>query len=184
MWTHALTLPRTIRQIVRHILLRSTFTDYMMSSVLSNSCPSIQSELLTPFDTHPYSTWISWFPVLFYTTIYIGDLHRRISPVPTTDAAQDALNAEATRLGSRALFWFSIVSFASNVLLSLVTTDSVSGSGASERRPHLRFGYGTRDAWWKRILKVLKVPVWMRIHLASLWALGHFVFAGCMFATL
>jgi solute carrier family 45 protein 1/2/4 len=104
--------------------------------------------------------------------------------VPTTDEARDALNAEATRLGSRALFQSAVVSFAGNVLLPLVVAESASPTITSEQRPHLRFGYGTRGVWWKRILKVLKVPVWMRIHLANLWALGHFVFAGCMFATL
>ena len=67
------------------------------------------------------SSWIGWFPVLFYTTAFIGDLHKRSSSLPLDDPG---LDAEATRLGTRALFFSSLVSLAGNVFLPLVVAES------------------------------------------------------------
>jgi solute carrier family 45 protein 1/2/4 len=126
---------------------------------------------------------MAWFPILFYTTLYIGDLYKRSSPIPSTEDGRTAFDAEATRLGSRALFWSSVVSMVGNIVLPAFVTEPAASS-ENEQKPHLRFGYGSKDTWWKGLLKHVGVPVWMRIHLASLWALSHVVFALCMFATL
>ncbi|KAF9450782.1 hypothetical protein P691DRAFT_664570 [Macrolepiota fuliginosa MF-IS2] len=160
------TLPSTSQPRVSHSILVSAF-----------------SRLLTPLITNLSSAWLGWFPILFYTTIYIGDLYKRSSPIPFTDEARATLDAEATRSGSRALFWSSVVSLVSNVVLPVFVTESASSSGDEPQKPHLRFGYGSRDHWWTRLERLVRVPMWMRIHMANLWALSHLVFAGCMFAT-
>ncbi|KAF7978571.1 hypothetical protein HWV62_45505 [Athelia sp. TMB] len=61
------------------------------------------------------SAWLGWFPILFYTTVYVGDIYKR--NVPATVARDDALDAEATRLGSRALLCSAIVTLAGNLVL-------------------------------------------------------------------
>src|SRR6202030_3312514 len=54
------------------------------------------------------SAWIAWFPVLFYSTLYVGDLYKHSMPPATTDEQQTLIDDEALRLGSRALFYSAL----------------------------------------------------------------------------
>ena len=117
-----------------------------------------------------HSSWIGWFPVLFYTSAFIGDLHKQGSTLPPDDPE---LDAESTRLGTRALFYSSLLSFAGNVLLPFIVAES-----ARSRRLLERKLAQARKSAWARVYDRLKV------HLATLWATSHLVFAICMFATL
>lgn len=110
--------------------------------------------------------------MLFYTTAFIGELHKRTSPVPTDDAGFEALDAEATRLGSRALFYSSILSLTANIVLPFFVREARSSRVLEERLRARAAG------WWRRAHEAMKV------HLAALWAASHLVFAVCMVATL
>ncbi|KAI0365167.1 MFS general substrate transporter [Pilatotrama ljubarskyi] len=116
-----------------------------------------------------FFSWIGWFPVLFYTTAFIGDLHKRSSPLPADDPA---LDAEATRLGTRALFYSSLLSLTSNILLPFFVAES-----ARSRRLLERKLVQAHKSTWVRMYERIKVG------LATLWATGHLLFAVCMFAT-
>ncbi|KAF9441266.1 hypothetical protein P691DRAFT_779866 [Macrolepiota fuliginosa MF-IS2] len=129
-----------------------------------------------------FFSWLGWSLVLAYTSIYIGDIYKRSSPVPDTAEARASLDAEAARSGSRALFWSSVVWLISIFVLPVFVTDSASSAG-SEQKPNLHLGCDSGDTWWIRLKKLARVPRWMRIDMASLWALSHLVFAVCMFAT-
>ncbi|OCH90826.1 MFS general substrate transporter [Obba rivulosa] len=119
-----------------------------------------------------FFAWVGWFPVLFYTTAFIGELHKRSSPVPSTDAEQEFLDAEATRLGSRALFYSSILSLTANIILPFFVREAKSSRVLEER-----LAAGRGQLWWQRLYEKLKVD------LATLWAVSHLVFAVCMTAT-
>ncbi|KZP28701.1 MFS general substrate transporter, partial [Athelia psychrophila] len=108
-----------------------------------------------------FFTWLGWFPVLFYTTVYVGDIYKRTAPpsVPR-DAAFDA---EATRLGTQALLCSAVVCLAGNVLLPFC----ISSRNSRQYSGRTRGGWG---AGWK-------------MHLATMWAISHLVFACCMGAT-
>jgi solute carrier family 45, member 1/2/4 len=78
---------------------------------------------------------MAWYPLMFYTSIYIGDLYKRANPLAhdnldTETLRQNALarDAEATRLGSRALFYSSVVALILTWLLP-----GVVAAPASER---------------------------------------------------
>ncbi|KAI0658261.1 MFS general substrate transporter [Cubamyces menziesii] len=116
-----------------------------------------------------FFSWIGWFPVLFYTTAFIGDLHKRSSSLPPDDPA---LDAEATRLGTRALFYSSLLSLTANILLPFFAAES-----ARSRRLLERKLVQAHKSAWVRMYERIKVS------LATLWATGHLVFAVCMFAT-
>lgn len=170
-WSNMKTLPHVIRQIVCvsslvrcvwSLIRRPAPVSHPVFVRFSSYCPE-------PFLT-PISAWIAWFPILFYSTIYIGDLYKWGAPVAATDEEQLLLDAEATRLGSRALFFSSILSLIVNVALPAFVPDS---STPSVRTTH--------ETWWDRICRV---PKWLQIDLATLWAVSHLVFAACMFATL
>ncbi|KAI0752960.1 MFS general substrate transporter [Daedaleopsis nitida] len=116
-----------------------------------------------------FFSWIGWFPVLFYTTAFIGDLHKQSSTLPADDPI---LDAEATRLGTRALFYSSILSFAGNILLPFIVAESARSRKLLERK----LAKARRNLWVRLYNR-------MKVHLASLWAASHLLFAICMFAT-
>jgi solute carrier family 45 protein 1/2/4 len=85
------------------------------------------------------------------------------------------LNAEATRLGTRALFFSSIVSLATNFLAPyLVVTEN-------DRERSRPSGNGFREVPGSGLAQRLRPP---KMHIATLWAISHGVFAACMGATL
>ncbi|KAL7284922.1 hypothetical protein ACG7TL_000010 [Trametes sanguinea] len=116
-----------------------------------------------------FFSWMGWFPVLFYTSAFIGDLHKRSSPLPADDPA---LDAEATRLGTRALFYSAVLSLAANILLPFFVAESARSRRLLERK----LVQAHKSAWAKMYERV-------KVGLATLWAAGHLVFAVCMFAT-
>ncbi|KAF8627150.1 hypothetical protein AX17_006367 [Amanita inopinata Kibby_2008] len=159
-----------------------------------------------------FFAWLSWFPILFYTTIYIGDLYKRAffasATSPLSDEDQITLNAEATRSGSRALFCSSLVSLIGNVVLPYFVSEAARElDSPSERRikpPGRRYlgsatdstetngNYGPsgvetgRHTWRAFLAKIsssLRVPQGWQFHLASLWAFSHLVISLCMFGT-
>ncbi|KAF9474838.1 MFS general substrate transporter [Pholiota conissans] len=119
-----------------------------------------------------FFAWIAWFPVLFYSTLYVGDLYKRTANPATTDAEKASLDAEATRLGSRALFYSSILSLFVNLTLPAFVPEAAGSS-----KP------GTPKQMPSFLERICRVPRVLQIHLSTLWAVSHLVFAGCMFAT-
>jgi len=121
--------------------------------------------------------WIGWFPVLFWTSLYVGELHKGNSPTPGTDAAQAALDAEATRLGSRAMLCNALASFVVSVVAPFFV------SSGYENRNGSREGTDNQGSGWLEQLH----GRWFRrpkVHLAFLWAFSHGIFAVCMLSTL
>jgi solute carrier family 45 protein 1/2/4 len=118
------------------------------------------------------SAWLAWFPTLFYSSLYVGELHKRASPVPpgSDPSAILALEAEANRFGSRALFYSSVISLAMNVFLPYFVMEARSDKHLDiTRSPSVR-----KRTCFERV----------QVHLAGLWTVSHAVFACCMAATL
>jgi len=101
-----------------------------------------------------------------YTTLYIGELHKQLSPPPGDDSSAIVLEEEATRLGARALFYSALVSLAANTIMPVFVVHANEVATFSPLQPN--------KPWLERV----------RVHLATLWAFSHFVFAFCMAATL
>lgn len=118
------------------------------------------------------SAWIGWFPVLFNTTEFIAELHKR-SVGSDTSLTPEQILEEGARLGSRAMFYNALLSLTANVLLPLFVSEA-----GSRKQLESALGAGTRRAWWVRLYDRIK------IHLGTLWAISHLVFAICMGATL
>ncbi|KIY49686.1 MFS general substrate transporter [Fistulina hepatica ATCC 64428] len=123
-----------------------------------------------------FFAWIGWFPVLFYTSMYIGDLYKhsfyasRSPGDPELSAEElEALEEQATRLGSRALLFSSLVTLVATFVLPYFVSESANDNG------HARL----RGA--KNFIKTLASR--FKIHLAMLWAFSHALFAVCMVMT-
>jgi len=111
-----------------------------------------------------FFAWLAWFPILFYTTIYISDLYKRSLPLSAFEGNIEDIDAEGTRLGSQAQLFSALLALATNFSAPFVVLD-----GDSSSRP---MHVGPPKQWWQR-----------KIHLATLWAGSHLVFAFCMFGT-
>ncbi|KAG6827803.1 hypothetical protein H0H92_010409 [Tricholoma furcatifolium] len=122
-----------------------------------------------------FFAWIAWFPILFYTTIYIGDLYRRSTPISASTTI-DERNAEATRLGTRALFYSSVLSLFLNIILPAFVATSTKRARTQQQR--------TSSSSGKGIWSWFQIPERMKVKLATLWAMSHLVLAGCMLSTL
>ncbi|KAG1752015.1 major facilitator superfamily domain-containing protein [Suillus lakei] len=112
-----------------------------------------------------FFAWLAWFPVLFYTTVYIGELHKRVSPHPADDSSAVILEEEATRLGARALFYSALVSLAANIVMPFFVVHAKEVAILSPLQP--------KKPWSERV----------QVHLATLWAFSLFIFVFCMAAT-
>ncbi|KAG5644844.1 hypothetical protein DXG03_007572 [Asterophora parasitica] len=124
-----------------------------------------------------FFAWIAWFPILFYTTIYIGDLYRRFTPLSAT-ASPTERDAEATRLGTRALFFSAILSLFLNVILPAFVATPATRTHTRRRANSRAVQAEPQTAWaW------VKVPESLKVNLASLWAVSHLVLGGCMLGT-
>ncbi|KAG6849814.1 hypothetical protein H0H93_004763 [Arthromyces matolae] len=121
--------------------------------------------------------WIAWFPILFYTTIYIGDLYRRSTPL-SPDISEAERDNEATRLGTRALFYSSVLALFLNIVLPAFVATPVT---RQRQRADSRASPGSPKsegewAW-------LRIPERMKVNLGTLWAMSQLVLAGCMLGT-
>jgi solute carrier family 45, member 1/2/4 len=117
---------------------------------------------------------MAWFPIIFYSTLYVGDLYKRSLPAATTDEEQFLIDAEATRSASRALFYSALLTLSSNLILPTFVLEAAE---------HPSQNHIIRESlpWWKRICHM---PRGMQVHLVTMWPISHLVFAVCMFATL
>ncbi|KAJ5145927.1 uncharacterized protein N7515_000491 [Penicillium bovifimosum] len=97
------------------------------------------------------AAWVGWFPFLFYSTTYIGQLY--VNPIfadhPNLPAKDiDIAWEEATRVGTFALLIYAVISFLANMLLPLFVVPSygpipqtdthqepLEGSSDDEREP-------------------------------------------------
>ncbi|KAE8446687.1 hypothetical protein EG329_011731 [Mollisiaceae sp. DMI_Dod_QoI] len=128
-----------------------------------------------------FFAWIGYFPQLFYSSSYIGDIYvqpyLRENP-NMTPAEIDALYQTATRMGTFALLIYAITSLATNVFLPFFIAPSYDAESESESSIHSKHSYTTRVS---QFMEKLIIP-WLTLRRA--WLCSHLIFAGCMFSTL
>ncbi|KAG8942104.1 hypothetical protein FRC04_003859 [Tulasnella sp. 424] len=131
-----------------------------------------------------FFSWIAWFPVLFFSTVWVGEIYTReaLAKDPSLSPDDPTLQADATRAGSRALLWSSILSLGSSILLPFLVHQSSFNEDEDEKPWANGTGRSRRgDDSWARVFQWLKS---MRIHLATLWMISHLLFAITMGLTL
>ncbi|CRG88597.1 putative Na(+)/H(+) antiporter C15A10,06 [Talaromyces islandicus] len=155
------------------------------------------------------AAWVGWFPFLFYSTTYIGQLY--VNPIfeehpdlPETEV--DRAWEDATRIGTFALLINAIITLASNIILPVLTVPSygrvraaASNADSQRRRDSLEDEEGTTSEPLlegghpivtnsndddndekPNILKKLRIP---GLTLRRTWLLSHLLFALCMLST-
>lgn len=126
-----------------------------------------------------FFAWIGYFPQLFYSSSYIGDIYVQpylIKNPNMTPEEIDALYQTATRMGTFALLIYAITSLATNVLLPFFVAPSYDAE--YEDSINSKDDNASRVS---RFLEKLVIP-WLTLRRA--WLCSHLIFAGCMFSTL
>ncbi|RAL60076.1 hypothetical protein DID88_000702 [Monilinia fructigena] len=127
-----------------------------------------------------FFAWIGFFPQLFYSSSYVGDIY--VQPYLTenpnmTPAEIDELYEKATRVGTFALLMYAITSLSVNILLPFFITPSYDAPSSSASI-YSQKSYTTR---FSRFMDKLAIP---GLNLRRAWLVSHLLFAGCMFSTL
>lgn len=127
-----------------------------------------------------FFAWIGFFPQLFYSSSYVGDIYVQpyLEANPNmTPSEIDHLYEKATRVGTFALLIYAITSLTTNVLLPFFVAPSYDAASYASSSDSER-SYTTR---FSRFLDALVIP-WLTLRRA--WLISHLLFATCMFSTL
>ncbi|KAI1743690.1 major facilitator superfamily domain-containing protein [Xylaria scruposa] len=133
-----------------------------------------------------FFAWVGFFPMLFYTSSYIGDIYVQpfLEENPNmTPEELDELYERATRMGTHALLIFAITSLVTNVVLPFFIDPTYDNHPAAGRPP----GYDRQideDDDTSGIRKLLKRLVIPGFTLRRAWMLSHILFAVSMTSTL
>lgn len=111
--------------------------------------------------------WIGWFPFLFYSTTWVGEVYFRYSKHVNVEDSKDALG-DIGRVGSLSLVVFSIITFAGSVLLPWVVQSPDTEKRAFTPRPP------------RGIAPILTVLNQYKPDLMTAWMISHMIFAGSM----
>lgn len=167
----------------------SFFIDMYKS--ISRLPPQIKKVCVTQF-----LAWIGWFPFLFYTTNFIGNIYvdpyLRREP-DMTPGRRDELWLEGTRVATFALMIFACVTLFFSIVLPLViqqtprlalnraSTPMMSGSRGHDTTSNHHFPIGSKRPMWVRATAWVKHRI-PSIHipgltLRRLFAISHVLFA-------
>jgi solute carrier family 45 protein 1/2/4 len=147
-----------------------------------------------------FFAWIGWFPILFFTSVWVGEIYTREAISNGADPNDPALATDATRAGSRALFLNAVVNLITSIFLPFFVansgipgSDSSSAVAAQHQRPQDestsgRWGMFDSRSWVGGVLD--RRPGWARLQLPipwltliRVWILGQIIFSLTMFGT-
>ncbi|KAK9247146.1 major facilitator superfamily domain-containing protein [Lipomyces tetrasporus] len=144
---------------------RRSIPDFFRHTVRGISRLSPQVRLICNTE---FFAWTGYFPMLFYTTTYVGEMyyqeviHARESSAPQLTSDEiDKLWEEATRYASWSLLFYSLTSLVANLILPFVIAPAYSDPDLTKPSPF-------RIKW---------------LTLPRSWMLSHIVFALAMLST-
>ncbi|GAW21791.1 hypothetical protein ANO14919_113160 [Xylariales sp. No.14919] len=132
-----------------------------------------------------FFAWVGFFPMLFYTSSYIGDIYVQpfLEENPhMTPAELDDLYERATRMGTHALLIFAITSLVTNVVLPFFIDPTYDNHPAAGKAPSQI--HGRREDDVSSLTKFLRRLVVPGFTLRRAWMFSHILFAVSMFLTL
>ncbi|ROT36931.1 sucrose transporter [Sodiomyces alkalinus F11] len=109
--------------------------------------------------------WLGWFPLLFYSTTWVGETYFRYD-VPADALDSHDVLGDIGRIGSTSLTIFSIITFLASWLLPLVVQSPEDGSFTPRPAPH--------------VASLVKTLGKRKPDLLTAWVCGHLLFAVAM----
>ncbi|CAG8013181.1 unnamed protein product [Penicillium salamii] len=159
------------------------------------------------------AAWVGWFPFLFYSTTYIGQLY--VNPIfaKNPNLSKDEIDhawEDATRVGTLALLIYAIISFFANTILPFFVVPTyipapthvprrLSGDASDDEEPARRLSFSsipTGNASEPLLdgphvpQQTVEKPTWLTrlripgLTLRRVWLFSHLLFAICMFSTI
>ncbi|KAI1268291.1 MFS general substrate transporter [Xylariaceae sp. FL1019] len=129
-----------------------------------------------------FFAWVGFFPMLFYTSSYIGEIYIQpfLEDNPNmTSSELDELYERATRRGTHALLIFAITSLVTNLFLPFFIDPTYDNNAVVATRSD-----GVLEDESSDVYKWLKRLVIPGFTLRRAWMLSHILFASSMFSTL
>lgn len=108
------------------------------------------------------SSWIAWFPVLFYSSTWVGDIYKAAAIENGRAKDDPTLSDEAIRAGSLALLYSSVLSFAISIIAPFFIRPNRHAMDDESKGPIDK----------------------LKISLGGLWSVSQAIFASSMMATL
>ncbi|KAG9661590.1 SUC2 like protein, partial [Aureobasidium melanogenum] len=112
-------------------------------------------------------SWIGWFPFLFYSTTWVGEIYLRYDAPPEIKQSKDPLS-DIGRVGSMSLIVFSIVTFIGSIALPWMVKSPEDDKPDFTPRPPAS------------IAPIVKTVVERKPSLLTAWTVAHLIFAGSM----
>ncbi|GAA5855584.1 hypothetical protein JCM9279_002989 [Rhodotorula babjevae] len=142
-----------------------------------------------------FTGWIGWFPVLFFSTTWVAEMYVKTQwaeggPGSELADAPDDVRARATRAGTHAMLWHSVVSLATSIVLPPLVAAGSTGASSSPH-DHSSFTSSRRTGPSSSSSRLLarakallpRIPFdWLSLPL--LWAMSNTLFSALLFATL
>lgn len=146
------------------------------------------------------AAWIGWFPFLFYTTTYIGEIYTEPLFQENPHMTEDEINRvweRGTRMGTLALFIFALTTFVASVFLPMIVAPTYKPPAPDPTTPltptashsssggyfSLKKQKPTKKSW-KHSLRLLDHLQIKSLTLRRTWLLSHLIFTLLMWATL
>ena len=140
-----------------------------------------------------FTGWIGWFPVLFFSTTWVAEMYVKTqwagggAGSELADAPDD-VRERATRAGTHAMLWHSVVSLATSIVLPpLVAAGSSSSSSTSSSHDRPSSASSSRRPTTSPLARAKallpRIPFdWLSLPL--LWAISNTLFSVLLFSTL
>lgn len=141
-----------------------------------------------------FTGWIGWFPILFFSTTWVAEIYVKslagAAPGAELATATDVVREAATRAGTRAMLWHSVVSLVVSIVVPpLVRSDDDSQSStphptSSSRRRAALGGRNDKDEprWLVLAKRFLPSIPFQWLTLPLLWAVSNAVFSVLLIA--
>ncbi|GAA5886641.1 hypothetical protein JCM5296_005357 [Sporobolomyces johnsonii] len=131
-----------------------------------------------------FTAWLGWFPVLFFSTTWIAEIYvKTVWGDASSDlgSAPEDVREQATRAGTRAMFWHSVVSLATSILIPPLIASAVPSFGG-DRSPYSRNGFGD-DSRFARFKQYLPGIPFSWLSLPLLWTISSACFSLLLLST-
>ncbi|BGP23963.1 hypothetical protein JCM10295v2_002864 [Rhodotorula toruloides] len=133
-----------------------------------------------------FTGWIGWFPILFFSTTWVAEIYVKshtTSGATDLASASEEMRAAATRAGTRAMLWHSVVSLATSILLPplVATTPNSTSPSQGERSRTSYGGRGSSQSPLEVVKRVLPSIPFTWLSLPLLWAISNAFFAFLLF---
>lgn len=122
-----------------------------------------------------FSSWIGWFPVLFFGTTWVAEIYIKENAGAGTDLSSAALEIreEGTRVGTRAMLFHAIISLATSLLLPPLVVES----GSSD----VKAPYTNSATWFDTVRARLPTLPFDWLTLPRLWTFSNAMFGSLLF---